>query len=97
MDLRAASGKLPWITAAAVLVIGIAMRDCVLSAMSVVFGFHAFYADIASSTGDPEVRAMAKEFADEESEHVAELEKWIGRYTVQPGETKLVEDPRPIP
>lgn len=58
---------------------------------------HAFYADIASSTGDPEVRAMAQEFADEESEHVAELEKWIGRYTVQPGETKLVEDPRHLP
>ena len=48
MDRRAAPGKLPWVTAAAVLVMGIAMRDCVLSAMSVVFGFHAFYADIES-------------------------------------------------
>ncbi|GBL45186.1 observed by proteomics Citation: proteomics from VerBerkmoes et al. (2003) unpublished [Sulfuriferula multivorans] len=44
---------------------------------------HAFYADIASTTGDPEVRMMAQEFAAEEAEHVAELEKWIGRYAPQ--------------
>jgi rubrerythrin len=43
----------------------------------------AFYAEIASFTGDPEVRIMAREFAEEESEHVAELEKWIGRYAGQ--------------
>lgn len=42
---------------------------------------HAFYADIAIATGDPEVRVMAQEFADEEAEHVAELEKWISRRT----------------
>jgi rubrerythrin len=41
---------------------------------------HAFYANIATTTGDPEVRAMAREFAAEEAEHVAELEKWIARY-----------------
>lgn len=41
---------------------------------------HAFYADVAATTGDPEVRVMAQEFAAEESEHVTELEKWIGRY-----------------
>ena len=41
---------------------------------------HAFYADVAATTGDPEVRAMAQEFAAEEAEHVVELEKWIGRY-----------------
>ncbi len=44
---------------------------------------HAFYADIAAATRDPEVRAMAREFAEEEAEHVAELEKWIGRYAVK--------------
>lgn len=43
----------------------------------------AFYADIAASTGDPEVRTMAREFAEEEAEHVTELEKWIGRYAPQ--------------
>jgi rubrerythrin len=46
---------------------------------------HAFYAGIVTITHDPEVRAMAVEFAAEEAEHVAELEKWIARYTVQPG------------
>ena len=44
---------------------------------------HAFYADIAAASGDPEVRAMAREFAEEEEEHVAELEKWVGRYAPQ--------------
>ena len=39
-----------------------------------------FYAGIASLTSDPEVEAMAREFADEESEHVALLEKWIARH-----------------
>ena len=41
---------------------------------------HAFYAGIAALTRDPEVKAMAKEFAAEEAEHVAELQKWIARY-----------------
>jgi len=40
----------------------------------------AFYAGVAVNTHDPEVKAMAKEFADEEAEHVAMLEKWIVRY-----------------
>ncbi len=40
----------------------------------------AFYAHIAENTRDPEVRAMALEFADEEAEHVCELEKWVARY-----------------
>ena len=43
---------------------------------------HALYSDIAVSTADPEVKMMAQEFAEEEAAHVAELEKWIGRYAV---------------
>ena len=39
-----------------------------------------FYAGIAATTDDPEVRIMAREFADEESEHVAILEKWVARH-----------------
>ena len=38
-----------------------------------------FYADVAATTKDPEIRHMAEEFASEEAEHVAELEKWIAR------------------
>ena len=41
---------------------------------------HAFYAGIAETTTDPEVRAMATEFADEEAEHVTNLEKWLVRH-----------------
>lgn len=36
----------------------------------------AFYADVARQSTDPEVRMMAEEFAAEEAEHVAELERW---------------------
>ena len=48
----------------------------------------AFYAGIASASMDPEVRTMAKEFAAEEAEHVAELEKWIGRYAASTEESR---------
>lgn len=41
---------------------------------------HAFYADIAAFTADPEIRAAAQEFAEEEAEHVAQLEVWISRH-----------------
>ena len=40
----------------------------------------AFYADVAASTSDPEIRMMAESFAEEEAEHVAELERWRSRY-----------------
>ena len=43
----------------------------------------AFYAGFASASADPDVRHMALEFAAEEAEHVAELEKWIDRYAPQ--------------
>lgn len=40
---------------------------------------HAWYRAVAEGTRDPEVRAMAREFADEEAQHVSELERWIAR------------------
>lgn len=40
---------------------------------------HAFYAGIATVSNNIRVRQMAAEFADEEAEHVAELEKLIDR------------------
>jgi rubrerythrin len=42
---------------------------------------HAYYAAIAAATRNPRVKAMAEEFAGEEAEHVAEMEKWIARTT----------------
>lgn len=38
---------------------------------------HAYYAAIAATTTDAELRAIAGEFAAEEAQHVAELEKLI--------------------
>lgn len=36
-----------------------------------------YYSDVMKNTIDPELRALAKEFADEEAGHVAELKRWI--------------------
>jgi rubrerythrin len=40
----------------------------------------AYYQSILDTTTDPEIKVLAKEFAEEESEHVAELQKWITAY-----------------
>lgn len=40
----------------------------------------AFYQAVYDGTSDPEIRAMAREFAEEEGEHVAELERWVARH-----------------
>jgi rubrerythrin len=39
-------------------------------------GFH-FYKAILETTDDPEIKALAREFVEEESGHVAELQKWV--------------------
>ena len=39
-----------------------------------------YYRRILETTDDPEIRAFAREFAEEEAEHVAELEKWIAAH-----------------
>ncbi|MFP8779758.1 ferritin-like domain-containing protein [Hydrogenophaga sp. RWCD_12] len=36
-----------------------------------------YYSDVMKNTIDPELRALAQEFADEEAGHVAELKRWI--------------------
>lgn len=38
-----------------------------------------YYVAVAGRTQDPEVASMARSFAAEESQHVAELERWIVR------------------
>jgi rubrerythrin len=37
----------------------------------------AYYQSILDSTRDPEIKALAQEFVEEETLHVAELERWI--------------------
>jgi rubrerythrin len=41
---------------------------------------HDFYKYVLDTTDDPEIRVLAKEFSDEESEHVAELTKWMAAH-----------------
>ena len=36
-----------------------------------------FYDSVLQSTQDPEIKVLAKEFVAEESEHVAELQRWM--------------------
>lgn len=36
-----------------------------------------YYANILHTTGDPEIRVLAKEFVEEEAQHVAELQRWM--------------------
>lgn len=43
---------------------------------------HAYYSAIAATTQDPEVRAVARLFADEEAEHVRELQKLLSETQV---------------
>ncbi len=43
----------------------------------------AWYSAVAKATNDPEVLSMAREFAEEEAQHVSELERWIARRPAQ--------------
>jgi hypothetical protein len=42
---------------------------------------HEYYATVANTTTDPEVREMSRSFALEEAQHVVELERWLARYS----------------
>lgn len=37
----------------------------------------AYYTEVMNTTTDPEIRAFAQEFSEEEAGHVKELERWI--------------------
>jgi rubrerythrin len=41
---------------------------------------YEYYKSVFDSTTDPEIRALAQEFVEEESAHVAELVKWIAAH-----------------
>ena len=40
----------------------------------------AFFEDIASNNTDARVRSLAKEFAEDERQHVAWMEEWLAEY-----------------
>jgi len=54
-----------------------------------------YYRSVADESTDPAVRRLATEFANEESEHVAALDKWIA-LTPRPSAT-WQDDPDPLP
>lgn len=39
----------------------------------------AFYQNVLNASQDPEIKAMAAEFVEEEAEHVAAIKRWIAR------------------
>jgi len=47
----------------------------------------AYYQSILNSTKDPEIKALAKEFVEEEKQHVAELRRWIELQAAKLGNT----------
>ena len=53
-----------------------------------------YYRSVASAAQDAELARLAKEFADEETEHVAALDKWIAQ-TPRPSAT-WEDDPDPL-
>jgi len=54
-----------------------------------------YYRSVAGESTDPEVRRLATEFADEETEHVAALDQWIA-LTPRPS-TTWQDDPDSLP
>jgi len=58
---------------------------------------HDFYFAISSESPDPEVRALAAEFADEEKEHLGLLEKWLAKVPESDEATRFDPDPPHMP
>jgi len=58
---------------------------------------HDFYHDISRGSPDPEVRALAGEFADEEKEHLELLEKWLAETPESADDVPYDPDPPNMP
>ena len=58
---------------------------------------HDFYFAISEESPDPEVRALAAEFADEEKEHLRLLEKWLEKLPDPANEAVFDPDPPHMP
>ena len=56
-----------------------------------------FYFAISEESPDPEVRALAAEFADEEKEHLGLLEKWLEKLPDSANEMVFDPDPPHMP
>lgn len=58
---------------------------------------HDFYAAISEESPDPDVRALASEFADEEKQHLALLEKWLAKVPESGDDVPFDPDPAHMP
>jgi len=58
---------------------------------------HDFYFAISEESPDPEVRALAAEFADEEKEHLRLLEQWLEKLPDPANEAVFDPDPPHTP
>lgn len=58
---------------------------------------HDFYHGISRNSSDPDVRALAAEFAEEEKEHLELLEKWVAGIPESDEETVFDPDPAHAP
>jgi len=69
------------------------VRGAVLLALDHEKQAYGFYSRVANQTSDSEVRRLARQFADEELQHVAWLEEW--RDKCGPNDDKPLDDPDP--
>ncbi len=56
-----------------------------------------FYARVAKLSDAEAIRDLAKEFAEEESEHVATLDRWLAKYPRPPSDWDFDPDPPSVP
>ncbi len=54
-------------------------RDALKLALATEFRACDFYSAVAGQTRSPRVQQLAQEFAEEEAEHAAHLERWLAR------------------
>ena len=69
------------------------VKGAVLLALDHEKEAYGFYRRVANQTSDSEVRRLARQFADEELQHVAWLEEW--RDKCGPDDEKPLDDPDP--
>ncbi|MDD3445986.1 MAG: ferritin family protein [Zavarzinia sp.] len=55
----------------------IGVDEALRTALAAEMAGHGYYAAVLASASDPEIIIFAREFAEEEAGHVAELEKWV--------------------
>jgi len=71
----------------------LSVREAILLAFEHERKAAEFYAGIADSAEDADVKQLARQFAAEEQEHIGWLEAWLGE--CGPGDAMATEDPDP--